>query len=51
MFKLTTGSKSNCFSLTTPGGKFDNLQGVICDTGSYYCILCTLFQSKLKMLV
>ena len=28
MLKLTTGSISNCFTLTTAGGQFESLQGV-----------------------
>ena len=28
MLKLTTGSISNCFTLTTAGGHFESLQGV-----------------------
>ena len=29
MLKLTTGSISNCFTLTTAGGQFESLQGVM----------------------
>ena len=29
MIKLTTGSKSSCFSLTIPGKLFDSLQGML----------------------
>ena len=28
MLKFTTGSISNCFTLTTAGGQFESLQGV-----------------------